>query len=98
MRLVTTVVILISCVFCVTVMSTAIYYMFKKKKRDRSPTSLQIKSLEKVSYKMLRKATDGFSSTNLIGRVSSGQSIKALWKRMVQSLQVKVVNLQKQGL
>uniref|UniRef100_A0A2C9VJ80 Protein kinase domain-containing protein n=1 Tax=Manihot esculenta TaxID=3983 RepID=A0A2C9VJ80_MANES len=97
MRLVTTVVILISCVICVTVMSTAIYYMFKKKKRDKSPTSLQIKSLEKVSYKMLRKATDGFSSTNLIGRVSSGQSIKALWKRMVQSLQVKVVNLQKQG-
>uniref|UniRef100_A0A2C9VHP4 non-specific serine/threonine protein kinase n=1 Tax=Manihot esculenta TaxID=3983 RepID=A0A2C9VHP4_MANES len=91
------VVIIIPCVFGVTVISTAIYYMFKKKKRDKSPTSLQAKSLQRVSYKMLLKATDGFSSANLIGVGSYGSVYKGTSAEDGTTFAVKVVNLQQQG-
>ncbi|KAG8650248.1 putative receptor-like protein kinase At3g47110 isoform X2 [Manihot esculenta] len=90
-------VIIISCVFGVVVLLTCMWYGFKKKKREQSPTSLDIMSFHNVSYEMILKATDGFSSANLIGVGSFGSVYKGTFVEDGAIFAVKVLNLQQQG-
>ncbi|XP_058099636.1 probable LRR receptor-like serine/threonine-protein kinase At3g47570 [Magnolia sinica] len=50
-----------------------------------------------VSYAELLKATDGFSSTNLIGAGSYGSAFKGILDRIEKVVAVKVLNLQQRG-
>ncbi|KAF3609206.1 hypothetical protein DY000_02049889 [Brassica cretica] len=52
---------------------------------------------EKISYAYLRNATDGFSSSNLIGSGSFGTVFKALLPTENKVVAVKVINLQRRG-
>ncbi|KAJ9184964.1 hypothetical protein P3X46_004648 [Hevea brasiliensis] len=91
------VVITISCVFGITMLSIAMYCKSKKKKRKQSLTSLQIKSFQRISYEMILKATDGFSSANLIGMGSFGSVYKGTFADDGATVAVKVLNLQQRG-
>ncbi|XP_021675978.2 putative receptor-like protein kinase At3g47110 isoform X2 [Hevea brasiliensis] len=97
LRLVKIVVIIISFVFGIAMLSTAIYYGFKKNKREQSPNSLQIRTFQKISYEMILKATDGFSSANLIGAGSFGSVYKGTSVEDGAIFAVKVLNLQQRG-
>ncbi|KAJ9174637.1 hypothetical protein P3X46_013260 [Hevea brasiliensis] len=97
LRLVKIAVVVISIVFGITILSTAMYYRFKKKKREQSPTSLQIRSFQKISYEMILKATDGLSSANLIGVGSFGSVYKGASVEDRAIFAVKVLNLQQRG-
>ncbi|WZZ61516.1 hypothetical protein YC2023_061623 [Brassica napus] len=52
---------------------------------------------EKISYAYLRNATDGFSSSNLIGSGSFGTVFKAFLPTENKVVAVKVLNLQRRG-
>ncbi|KAL4632600.1 hypothetical protein ACB092_04G063300, partial [Castanea dentata] len=65
--------------------------------KDESLGSTLRKSLLKVSYQMLLKATDGFSLTNLIGVGSFGSMYKGILGEDGSIVTIKVLNLQRQG-
>ncbi|KAL7185001.1 hypothetical protein ACSBR2_027026 [Camellia fascicularis] len=65
-----------------------------RKRRTRPPSISQESSLLKVSYQTLLKATNGFSSTNLIGSGSSGSVYKGILDSQNGTvIAVKVLNL-----
>ncbi|XP_058006590.1 probable LRR receptor-like serine/threonine-protein kinase At3g47570 [Hevea brasiliensis] len=97
LRLVKIAVVVISIVFGITILSTATYYRFRKKKREQSPTSLQIRSFQKISYEMILKATDGLSSANLIGVGSFGSVYEGTSVEDGAIFAVKVLDLQQRG-
>ncbi|XP_057991266.1 putative receptor-like protein kinase At3g47110 isoform X2 [Hevea brasiliensis] len=96
-HLVNLVVIIMSCIFGISMLSTAMYCWFKKKKRGHSPASLQMKSFQKISYQMILKATDGFSATKLIGVGSFGSVYQGSFAEDGVTFAVKVLNLQQRG-
>ncbi|KAJ9158589.1 hypothetical protein P3X46_024154 [Hevea brasiliensis] len=96
-HLVNLVVIIMSCIFGISMLSTAMYCWFKKKKRGHSPASPQMKSFQKISYQMILKATDGFSSTKLIGVGSFGSVYQGSFAEDGATFAVKVLNLQQRG-
>ncbi|CAN6710634.1 unnamed protein product [Malus baccata var. baccata] len=65
-----------------------------KKKEDPSSDS---EKFPKVSYQSLLKATDGFSSANLIGMGSFGSVYKGLLDQVETTIAIKVLNLARQG-
>ncbi|CAH8262250.1 unnamed protein product [Arabidopsis lyrata] len=70
----------------------------KKNLQTNNPTPSTLEAFhEKISYGDLRNATDGFSSTNLIGSGSFGTVLKALLPIENKVVAVKVLNLQKRG-
>ncbi|KAM7462595.1 hypothetical protein LguiA_030716 [Lonicera macranthoides] len=71
--------------------------LLKRKKRLHSSGSLLKESFLKVSYGDLLKATNGFSSTNLIGVGSFGSVYKGILEHDDTLVAVKVLNLQRQG-
>ncbi|XP_021684421.2 putative receptor-like protein kinase At3g47110 isoform X2 [Hevea brasiliensis] len=97
LRTIKIVVIIISCALGIIMLSIAMYYKSKKKKRDQSPTSLEINSFQRISYEMILKATDGFSSANLIGVGCFGSVYKATFEEDGAIAVVKVLNLQQRG-
>ncbi|ESQ52579.1 hypothetical protein EUTSA_v10017653mg, partial [Eutrema salsugineum] len=68
-------------------------------KRNKSQTSSFTLGAfhEKISYRDLQNATNGFSSSNLIGSGSFGTVFKALFPVENKVVAVKVLNLQKRG-
>ena len=70
----------------VAIVSFFLFYWHKNIRKDESSGSTLRKSLLKMSYQMLLKATDGFSLTNLIGAGSLVLCIKASLVKMGQFL------------
>ncbi|XP_030939907.1 probable LRR receptor-like serine/threonine-protein kinase At3g47570 [Quercus lobata] len=93
-----TMVITVACVLLVvTTMSYFLFYWRKNKRKNNSLESSLGKSLLKVSYQTLHKATNGFSLANLIGVGSFGLVYKGILGEEGSIVAVKVLNLQRQG-
>ncbi|KAJ8629201.1 hypothetical protein MRB53_022524 [Persea americana] len=76
------------------------YYCVRKSKKHPHPCSITHpleEQLTKVSYGDLCKATNGFSSANLIGVGSYGYVYKGYLDYIMKIVAVKVLNLQRQG-
>ncbi|KAK2634890.1 hypothetical protein Ddye_029682 [Dipteronia dyeriana] len=74
-----------------------IFCWFKKKRARQASEPMLKKTLLKVSYEMLRRATDGFSSTHLVGAGSFGSVYKGILDQGGSIVAVKVLNLHHQG-
>ncbi|CAN6975863.1 unnamed protein product [Brassica oleracea var. botrytis] len=68
----------------------------KKNTNEATPSTLGAFH-EMISYGDLRNATDGFSSSNLIGSGSFGTVFKALFHAENKVVAVKVLNMQRRG-
>ena len=89
-----TMVITVACVLLVvTTMSYFLFYWRKFKRKNNSLESSLGKSLLKVSYQTLHKATNGFSLANLIGVGSFGSVYKGILGEEGSIVAVKVLNL-----
>ncbi|RWR84516.1 LRR.XII-like protein [Cinnamomum micranthum f. kanehirae] len=93
--------ILIGSVLCsVLLLFLLYYYCIRKSKKHPHPRSITHpleEQLMKISYGDLCKATDGFSSANLIGVGSYGSVYKGYLDHIMKIVAVKVLNLQRQG-
>ncbi|WZZ13885.1 hypothetical protein YC2023_106974 [Brassica napus] len=69
----------------------------KKNKTNAATPSTFGTFLEQISYGDLRNATDGFSSSSLIGSGSFGAVFKALLPAQNKVVAVKVLNMQRRG-
>ncbi|XP_031286481.1 probable LRR receptor-like serine/threonine-protein kinase At3g47570 [Pistacia vera] len=82
-----------------TMMSLFIFCWLRKRSRKQPSESGSrlIKELLNVSYERLLKATDGFSSINLIGAGSFGSVFKGILDEDGTIAAIKVLNLQRRG-
>ncbi|XP_075667174.1 putative receptor-like protein kinase At3g47110 [Castanea sativa] len=88
----------VACVILVvTTVSFFLFYWHKNRRKENTSGSYLRKSLLKVSYQTLLKATDGFSSANLIGVGSFGSVYKGILGEDGSIVAVKVLNLQRRG-
>ncbi|XP_002875849.2 probable LRR receptor-like serine/threonine-protein kinase At3g47570 [Arabidopsis lyrata subsp. lyrata] len=69
----------------------------KNQKTNNSAASTLESFHEKISYGVLRNATDGFSSSNMVGSGSFGTVFKALLRTENKLVAVKVLNMQRRG-
>ncbi|KAK9725018.1 hypothetical protein RND81_05G115900 [Saponaria officinalis] len=77
-------------------LATWLYLTRKRKTRDSMPSILATgEGFLRVSYNMLLKATDGFSSSNLLGAGTFGTVFKGVLDGTMVA--VKVLNLQQRG-
>ncbi|KAM7466612.1 hypothetical protein LguiB_014174 [Lonicera macranthoides] len=93
------VLIAVGCSFLVVfLVSSFTIFLLKKKKREQySSRSLSKDLFSKVSYGDLLKATNGFSSTNLIGVGSFGSVFKGILNHDNLEVAVKVLHLERRG-
>ncbi|XP_074281501.1 uncharacterized protein LOC141606313 [Silene latifolia] len=78
------------------IMAVWLYLARRRKKRDSIPSVLAMeKGILKVSYSMLLKATDEFSSSNLLGSGTFGTVFRGIID--TKMVAVKVLKLQQQG-
>ncbi|XP_058110861.1 probable LRR receptor-like serine/threonine-protein kinase At3g47570 [Magnolia sinica] len=75
----------------------ATLYWVRKSRKKPSPLPSAEDPLVKVSYAELFKATDGFSSANLIGAGSFASVYKGILHHFGTMVAMKVFNLQRQG-
>ncbi|KAM7478400.1 hypothetical protein LguiA_026613 [Lonicera macranthoides] len=74
----------------------SLYFWFKKKRMVQNLGAFIEESFLNVSYENLLKATDGFSSKNLVGTGNFGTVYKGILN-VERVVAVKVFNLQRQG-
>ncbi|KAL4621038.1 hypothetical protein ACB092_06G199200 [Castanea dentata] len=85
-------------VVCFLLFSFILFLHWRKKsKRNSSSLGSTIDLLPNVSYKMLYQATNGFSSSNLVGTGSFGSEYKGVFHPEERLVAVKVLNLQRKG-
>ena len=84
-------------ILVVTTVSFFLLYWHKNRRKETTSRSYLRKSLLKVSYQMLLKATDGFSTANLIGVGSFGSVYKGILGEDGSIVAIKVLNLQRRG-
>ncbi|KAL9383468.1 hypothetical protein Peur_023791 [Populus x canadensis] len=87
----------ISLLLAVAVLITCLFLFWSRKKRREFTPSSDGNVLLKVSYQSLLKATNGFSSINLIGTGSFGSVYKGILDHNGIAVAVKVLNLRRQG-
>ncbi|KAG8646141.1 hypothetical protein MANES_10G130433v8, partial [Manihot esculenta] len=90
-------VITIPCILGVLILSASLCCWYKRQKRMQSPSSLELKSFPKLSYQKILKATDGFSTANLLGAGSFGSVYKGTLEEDGVIIAVKVLNPQRRG-
>lgn len=84
--------------FSLILVSVFLYCWLKRKKRLQSSVPLLKEPFSNLSYGELLKATDGFSTTNLIGAGSFACVYKGvLLDQEERTIAVKVLNLQRRG-
>ncbi|XP_059639412.1 probable LRR receptor-like serine/threonine-protein kinase At3g47570 [Cornus florida] len=77
---------------------SSFWFCWVKKKRNAQPSGIMLRdSFLKVSFEMLLKATDRFSSENLIGVGSYGSVYKGILDPSETIVAVKVLNLLRRG-
>ncbi|XWS56705.1 hypothetical protein CRYUN_Cryun09bG0108600 [Craigia yunnanensis] len=87
-----------SCAFLGIVMVAFLIFCWLKRRREKQSSGPMLKkTLLRLSYERLLHATDGFSSTNLIGLGSFGSVYKGVLNQDGLTIAVKVLNLQHQG-
>ncbi|KAM7466607.1 hypothetical protein LguiB_014169 [Lonicera macranthoides] len=93
------VLIAVGCLLLVVfLVSSFIIFLLKKKKREQSSSrSLSMELLLKVSCGDLLKATNGFSSINLIGMGSFGSVIQGILDHDNLEVAIKVLHLERRG-
>lgn len=74
-----------------------VYCCIKKKKKEKSSEPMLTESFEKISYETLFKATEGFSSQNLIGTGSFASVYKGVVDENGSTVAIKVLDLQRRG-
>ncbi|XP_057980126.1 probable LRR receptor-like serine/threonine-protein kinase At3g47570 [Malania oleifera] len=85
-------------IIAVTILSFSLLYWLKKNKKGQpSSTPFLMKLVPQVSYRKLHKATDGFSTANLIGVGAFGCVYKGILNQDEPLVAVKVLNLQHRG-
>ncbi|XP_047327790.1 probable LRR receptor-like serine/threonine-protein kinase At3g47570 [Impatiens glandulifera] len=85
-------------VLIILIVFSAFLYRSKRKRKQQPSTELPIlASVIQVSYDKLLKATDGFSSGNLIGVGGYGTVYKGNLDEFATPIAVKVLNLQRRG-
>ncbi|KAI8558215.1 hypothetical protein RHMOL_Rhmol04G0072800 [Rhododendron molle] len=90
--------IVVASILSVTVVLSFIICLFKKKRKTKPTVSLLKDPFLKVSYGELLKATEGFSSTNLLGFGSFGRVYKGVIEQNgILAVAVKVLDLQTHG-
>ncbi|KAM3685392.1 hypothetical protein ACB094_11G115400 [Castanea mollissima] len=87
----------IAVAFCLTLFSLMALSWLKKSKKQSLSISTFGPSYQKISYKELHNATNGFSLENLIGSGNFGSVYKGKLGPDETHVAVKVLNLQKQG-
>jgi serine/threonine protein kinase len=87
----------ISLLLAVAVLITGLFLFWSRKQRREFTPSSDGNVLLKVSYQSLLKATNGFSSINLIGTGSFGSVYKGILDHNGTAVAVKVLNLRRQG-
>ncbi|KAG2312534.1 hypothetical protein Bca52824_024091 [Brassica carinata] len=89
----------ISLLMLLFIVSVSLFWLKSRKKKNTNvatPSTLGAFH-EMISYRDLRNATDGFSSSNLIGSGSFGSVFKALFHEENKVVAVKVLNMQRRG-
>ncbi|CAN8278080.1 unnamed protein product [Cochlearia groenlandica] len=82
----------------IALVSLWLFIKRKKKKHTNNATPYGLEVFhEKISYEDLRNATNGFSSSNLIGSGSFGTVFKALLPTENKVVAVKILNLHRRG-
>lgn len=79
------------------ILSLAIFCWVKRRRSEQISETMWRKTLPKVSYKTLLKATEGFSSSHLIGSGSFGCVYKGILNEDGNTVAIKVLNLQQVG-
>lgn len=88
----------IACGFLgVAVVSFVLLHLSRRKRKEQSSELSLKEPLPKVSYEMLLKATNGFSSDNLIGEGGFGSVYRGILDQDDTVVAIKVLNLQTRG-
>ncbi|XP_077225758.1 receptor kinase-like protein Xa21 [Tasmannia lanceolata] len=95
-RVIILVVSAVVCLIFLLCVPASLYWTRKSSKKPSSISSMEGRHL-KVSYAELFKATDGFSSANLIGAGSYGSVYKGILGHIENVVAVKVLNLHLRG-